>query len=108
MAASKWNILVETTEEGRAIATVLELPSVHAIADTRQDAIDQAQKLLAERLAEVEIVSIEVESPDSKPKHPSLKYVGVFKDDPDFEAVQQYIQEYRDELDAIDDEDLAD
>ncbi|MGG6269820.1 hypothetical protein ACQ4M3_30345 [Leptolyngbya sp. AN03gr2] len=40
------------------------MPSVHAIADTRQDAITQAQSLLAERLAKVEIISIEVEPSD--------------------------------------------
>lgn len=106
--ASKWNVLVEDTEDGKAIATVLELPSVQVVADTRENAIIQARKLLAERLAKIEIVSIEVDPADSKPKHPSLKYVGVFQDDPDFEAVQRHIQEYRDELDAIDDEDLID
>jgi uncharacterized protein YoaH (UPF0181 family) len=103
--ASKWNVLVEKTEDAKAIATVLEFPTVSAIADNQQAAIEQAQQLLAERLAQGEIVSIQVEP--SKPKHPSLKFVGVFKDDPDFEAVQRHIQDYRDEVDAIEEEEPA-
>jgi predicted RNase H-like HicB family nuclease len=104
MMASQWNVLVEKTEDGKAIATVLEFPTLSAIADTRQDAIDRAQQLLAERLAQGEIVPIQVESS----KNPVLETFGIFKDDPHFEDVQRYIQKYRDELDAIDDEDLTD
>ncbi|MHC5754624.1 MAG: hypothetical protein ACYTXF_29115 [Nostoc sp.] len=29
-----------------------------------------------------------------------MKFAGVFKDDSDFDVVQQYIQEYRQELDT--------
>lgn len=106
--ASKWNVLVETTEDGKAIATILELPTLSAIAETQADAIDCARKLLAERLAQAKIVAIEVESPEIKPVHPVLKSAGIFKDDPHFADVQRYIQKYRDELDAIDDKDLTD
>jgi hypothetical protein len=38
-----------------------------------------------------------------------MKFAGVFKDDPDFDTVQQYIQEYRQELDTalnVEDSDL--
>ncbi|WNZ47475.1 hypothetical protein Q2T42_06475 [Leptolyngbya boryana CZ1] len=108
MTASNWNVLVETTEDGKSIATVLELPSVQAIADTQNDAIDRAQKLLTERLAQAKIVSIQVGSDVSKAKHPVLEMAGIFKDDPDFEDVQRYIQEYRDEIDALKEEDLTD
>lgn len=108
MTTSKWNVLVETTEDGKAIATVLELPSVHAIADTQQEAIDRTQKLLSERLAQAKIVSIQIESDVSKAKHPVLEMAGIFKDDPDFEDVQRYIQEYRDEIDGLEEEDLTD
>ncbi|BDA70581.1 hypothetical protein CAL7716_047470 [Calothrix sp. PCC 7716] len=33
-------------------------------------------------------------------EHPWMKYAGVFKDDPTFEQVQAYIEQYRCELDA--------
>ena len=105
--ASKWNVLVETTEDGKAIATILELPTLSAIADTQADAIDCARKLLAERLAQIEIVPIQIESPEIKSAHPALKSAGIFKDDPDFDDVQRHIQEYRDELDALDDKEPA-
>jgi len=107
MVASKWNVLVEETEDGKAIATVLELPSVHAIADTQQDAIDRAQQMLSERLAQAKIVSIQLGSSESQPKHPVLDSFGVLKDDPHSEDVQRYIQEYRDELNAIGEEEPA-
>lgn len=33
-------------------------------------------------------------------EHPWMKFAGVFKDDPTFDKVQAYIEEYRRELDA--------
>ncbi|GAP99005.1 hypothetical protein NIES2104_55620 [Leptolyngbya sp. NIES-2104] len=100
--ASNWNVLVETTEDGKAIATILELPTLSAIADTQQDAIDLAQQLLAERLTHAKIVPIQIESSEGKSVHPALKSAGIFKAAPQFEEVQRHIQEYRDELDALD------
>jgi hypothetical protein len=37
-------------------------------------------------------------APDSK--HPWMKFAGIFKDDPTFDEVQAYIEQYRRELDA--------
>lgn len=104
MVASKWNVLVETTEDGKAIATVLELPSIHAIADTQQEAIDRTQELLSERLSQAKIVSIQLEFSENKPKNPVLESLGIFNDDSHFEDVQRNIQEYRDEIDALEEE----
>ncbi|MEB3343239.1 hypothetical protein [Okeania sp.] len=50
------------------------------------------------RLEKVEIVSLEIERP--KPEHPWMKFAGMFKDDPDFEEVQAFIEEDRRQLDA--------
>ena len=55
---------------------------------------------LGKRLSEVEIVSLEVDVPQKQEQHPILKFAGVFKDDPDFDAVQEEIEAYRRELDA--------
>ncbi|MBE9011795.1 hypothetical protein IQ250_16450 [Pseudanabaenaceae cyanobacterium LEGE 13415] len=104
MVASRWNVLVEQTEDGKAIATILEFPALSAIAETRQAAINQVHKLLAAKLAQGEVVPIQLETTESKPKHPVLEMAGIFKDDPDFEAVQRHIQEYRDEIDALENE----
>lgn len=105
--ASRWNVLVEKTEDGKAIATVLEFPALSAIADTQQDAIDRAQELLSERLSQAKIVSIQLEFSENKPKNPVLESLGIFKDDPHFEDVQRNIQEYRDEIDALEEPAIA-
>ncbi|WP_158516687.1 hypothetical protein [Scytonema hofmannii] len=53
---------------------------------------------------------MEIQLPQAEQsERPWMKFAGVFKDDPDFDAVQQYIQEYRQELDAalnLEDSDL--
>lgn len=98
--ASNWNILVETTEDGKAIATILEFPALSAIAETRQAAIDQAQELLAEKLAQGEIIPIQLETTESNPKHPGLESASIFKNDP-------RIEDYRDEKDVLEEEEPA-
>lgn len=97
----KVNIVVETKEDGRAIASILEFPQYRVEAATREQALATLQQLLAERMNRVEVIPMEIKLPSAEQsERPWMKFAGVFKDDPDFDAVQQYIQEYRQELDA--------
>ncbi|MEA5600042.1 hypothetical protein [Nostoc sp. UHCC 0252] len=46
-------------------------------------------------------IPMEIKFPQTEQSQkPWMKFAGVFKNDPDFDVVQQYIQEYRQELDA--------
>ncbi|AFY35420.1 hypothetical protein [Calothrix sp. PCC 7507] len=97
----KVNILLETRDDGSAIASILELPQYHVEAATRGQALLMLEQLLVQHLEKVEVTSMEIKLPQTEQsQRPWMKFAGVFKDDPDFDAVQQYIQEYRQELDA--------
>ncbi len=97
----KVNILLETKEDGSAIASILELPQYRVEAATREQALLILNQLLVQHLDKVEVIPMEIKLPQTEQSQkPWMKFAGVFKDDPDFDIVQQYIQEYRQELDA--------
>ncbi|MEH1824100.1 MAG: hypothetical protein V7L22_01810 [Nostoc sp.] len=97
----KVNILLETREDGSAIASILELPQYRVEAATREQALLILNQLLVQHLDKVEVIPMEIKLPQTEQSQkPWMKFAGVFKDDPDFDVVQQYIQEYRQELDT--------
>lgn len=97
----KVNILLETREDGSAIASILELPQYRVEAATREQALLKLNQLLVQHLEKIEVIPMEIELPQTKQSQkPWMKFAGVFKDDPDFDVVQQYIEEYRQELDT--------
>ncbi|WP_069069171.1 hypothetical protein [Nostoc sp. KVJ20] len=97
----KVNILLETREDGSAIASILELPQYRVEAANREQALLKLNQLLVQHLEKIEVIPMEIELPQTKQSQkPWMKFAGVFKDDPDFDIVQQYIEEYRQELDT--------
>jgi predicted RNase H-like HicB family nuclease len=93
------NVLLENDHDGRVIATVLNIPNCRVTAETREQALTQLYTLLSNRFETSEVVSLDI--PLLQPTHPWMQYAGVFKDDPHFDVVQQYIQDYRHELDTL-------
>ena len=92
-----YKVAVENGGDGYT-ATVLGWPSCVAKAPTREQALVRLREDLSRRLAEVEIVSLDVEAEERT--HPMLKFAGVFKDDPLFDEVAAEIEAYRREIDA--------
>lgn len=90
---TSWNILIEPSPDGQTTATVLELPSFQVKASDRETALQDIQQLLAQRLASAEVVSISIPTPGNE--NPWLKYGGMFRDDADFEAITQELQQER-------------
>ncbi len=91
---------MENTSEGKALATVLELPECRVMADTIDSALIEVQQQLSRRLAKTEVVSIQVpnnsiQAEHSTFEHPMLKFAGIFKDDSDFAIVMDSIKEER-------------
>ncbi len=93
MLASTYKILIEQTADGQSSATVLELPDCKVVAITPEEAMNQVQVRLTERLATAQIVSIEIPAPQSQ--NPWIEFAGIFKDDPDFAEIAQAIREER-------------
>lgn len=98
-------VTVENTSALQYIATVVGWPSCVAEGNTRDEAIERVKKQFIERLNEVEIVPIEIESetldtttsPDS---HPWKRFAGMYVDNSLFDEVLESIQDYRREIDG--------
>ena len=99
VAIPNLHILLEHTDQGNVIATLLELPNCQAEAPTREQALAALQQQVAARLANTELLALDIQ-PTLTTANPWMKFAGVFKDDPDFDEFQRAIQDYRREIDA--------
>jgi predicted RNase H-like HicB family nuclease len=86
------------TQEGdKFVAHVCQWPAIVAESDTEEDALRKAKVSLQSLLTGGRIVQLEV---DIKPEeHPWQQFAGMFADDPDWEALQASMREYREEID---------
>lgn len=97
-------VAVENISALRYAATIVGWPNCMAEGDTRDEAIARVKKQFAERLNQVEIVPIEIES--SAPKitakesvHPWGEFAGMHLENPLFDDVLSAIQQSRHEMD---------
>ena len=82
-----YSIVVENRQGGYR-ATVMGWPDCIATGRTRAEALAQLRADLRQRLADVEIVSMDMDA--EQQTHPMLQFAGVFKDDPLFDEVMDY------------------
>ena len=87
-----YDVLIEQTDSN-FIVTALNLPNCQATGATREKALKNLTQILTQRLANAEIVSLEIELP--KKEHPWMKFAGMFKDDPQFDEMMEYIEQER-------------
>ncbi len=87
-----WNILLETTDDGNIIATVLEVSNLQISETTKQGEVAKVKQLLRERLAKAEIVKVSLVDESSKSENPLMKFAGIFQDDADFADIILEIQ----------------
>lgn len=88
-----YDVLIENQADGSVSATVLGLSDCQATGATKEEALKNLTQLLTQRLANAEIVSLEIEPP--KKEHPWMKFAGMFKDDPQFDEMMEYIEQER-------------
>jgi hypothetical protein len=93
MVASTYKVLLENTPDGQSSATILDFPNCQVTAATAQEAVNQVQHRLTERLATAKIVSIEVPAPPAV--NPWIKFSGIYQDDPDFAEIAAAIRAER-------------
>ena len=82
-----WNILLENTDNGLTVATVLEVPNLQTTDKTKQGAITKVRQLLEKRLAKAEIVQISVATESHSSENALMEFAGIFKDDSDFQDI---------------------
>jgi hypothetical protein len=89
----KVTLLLETLTSGKIAASVFEFPNCRVEADNRDNAIAQLQENFLERLQTIETISWDVLIASFEPAW--MQFAGVFKDDPDFQAILETIREER-------------
>ncbi len=91
-------VFIEKDQGDAVKATVIGWPGLSVSAATRGEALAKLQELLRKRLAEGEIVQLDVEL--SEAEHPWLESAGIFENNPLFDEVLEEMDAYRREIDA--------
>ena len=92
-----------TQQDDKFVARVCQWPAIVAESDTESEALRKVQTHLQSLLAEGRIVQLEL---DTQPEeHPWQQFAGMFANDPDWEAFQASIREYREDIDRDSHED---
>ncbi len=86
------HVLVERLDSGHFIALVSELADCVAEAENREDAIASVQEKIKARLANIEILTIEVSN------NPWTDFIGMFEGDEEFAELAEELRTER-ELD---------
>ncbi|MDZ7961719.1 MAG: hypothetical protein RMY34_28220 [Aulosira sp. DedQUE10] len=86
------HVLVEQAQSGLFIASVPELLNCTAEAETRSDAIAAVQEQIKARLANIEVLTLEVAN------NPWTDFIGMFEGDEEFADLAQELRTER-ELD---------
>jgi predicted RNase H-like HicB family nuclease len=96
----QYQVLIQSQSEHQFVASVVGVPNCSAEGTSREEAVTKAESALKKKLADGELVTIEVEtlSPREKPD-PWLQHSGVFADDPTFEDFLQEVEAYRQAVD---------
>jgi predicted RNase H-like HicB family nuclease len=86
-----------TRKDDKFIARVRQWPAIIVEGDTKEEVLRKAQADLQSLLAGGRIIQLELEA---KPEgHPWQPLAGMFADDPDWDAFQASLQQYREEID---------
>jgi predicted RNase H-like HicB family nuclease len=91
-----YQVFLRHTDGSGYRATPLLFPDCVAVGKTRDEALANLRSLLDARLAEGEIVMLEV----GEPEHPWLRGAGMFGEDPAFDDFLAEVEAYRREVDA--------
>lgn len=94
---TQYDLLV-TRINGHYEATMIGLPSIHAQAPTRQEAIERAKQVATRLLAASEVIGIELDLPTPTPSLAELG--GMWKDNELFDEFINAMNANRREIDA--------
>jgi hypothetical protein len=95
---ASYQVLIKKEGGDRFSATLLGWPNCQGVGKTRSRAISNLQELVNSQLAEAEIATVELKSNLSD--SPWVRLAGKYENDPQYDEVLAYIEEYRRELDA--------
>lgn len=85
--------MLDDDADGCTTVTALELLSFQVTATTRQQALNDIQNLISQRLLRAEIVSLPIA--DIEESNPWVEFGDIFKDDSDFADIVKAMQAER-------------
>ena len=91
-------VLVEKTGDGQFRAVTSQPISLSVEADSAAKAVSKLKEAVENKLSECEVVELKI--PWSRRDDPWVKFAGIWKGHPDFEAFQEAVTEYRADVDA--------
>lgn len=92
-----YNVLVAQEQDAKFSAVVIGLSDLKSLGQTEDEAIENLQQLLQERLKNSKIITLEIDS--AQTENPWTKIIGMHKDNPLFDEVLSEIQAERCKLD---------
>jgi predicted RNase H-like HicB family nuclease len=92
----QYQVFVQPSSAQRFVASIVNIPSVMAEGQTKEEAIAKVQAMLEAQLAIGEFITIEVDPQSFGTKDdPWIKNLGIFVDDPTFDDFLKEIAVYR-------------
>ena len=88
--------MVERTESGQTVASVLELPSYQVEASTEEQAIAELRQMVISRFAKVKIMPLELPLAQLAQTNPWTEFIGMFEGDAEFAELAAELQAERD------------
>lgn len=98
-----YDVLIEQKDSENISATVMGWQDCQAQGKTREEALQNLRHAITQRLANAEVVSLEIESSPST-DHPWMQLHRMYEDNPLFEEVLQDIQQHRQNEDTAEQE----
>ena len=102
----QYQVFVKNPTESRFMASVVGLPNVTADGLTEKEAIDKLKVILDDQFRNGKLVTIDINVPSEsieEKSDPWLANMGIFQDDPTFDDFLVEVNNYRNEVDLIED-----
>ena len=102
----QYQVFVKNPTESRFMASVVGLPNVTADGVTEKEAIDKLKVILDDQFRHGKLVTIDINVPSESievKSDPWLAHMGIFQDDPTFDDFLVEVNNYRNEVDLIED-----
>lgn len=102
----QYQVFVKNPAESEFMASVIGLPNVTANGITEKEAIDKLKVILDAQFRNGKLVTIDIDIPSKVTEErsdPWIDNMGIFQDDPTFDDFLGEVNNYRNEVDSIED-----
>ena len=103
----QYQVFVKNPAESEFMASVIGLPNVTANGITEKEAIDKLKVILDAQFRNGKLVTIDIDIPSKIAEgksDPWIDNIGIFQDDPTFDEFLAEVNNYRNEVDSVEDD----